>query len=132
MDELITPSATLESLQRKADIISAFCIIFKVDIAIQKLRAYVANWSSVDIITNPTLIVHKRDRLPHPMQLQVLTQQAALALKYLVIHNVLNNTSTTQPDILSRDTQRVAIRIESRRASATVKAVVYSMYALAN
>ena len=34
MDDLITPSARLESLQRKADIISAFCIIFGVDIAI--------------------------------------------------------------------------------------------------
>ena len=38
MDDLIVPSATLKSLQRKADIISAFCIIFGVDIAIPKLR----------------------------------------------------------------------------------------------
>ena len=43
MDDLITPSATLELLQKKADIISAFCIIFGVDIAIKKLRSYVAN-----------------------------------------------------------------------------------------
>ena len=57
MDDLIIPSATLESLQRKADIISVFCIIFGVDIAKQKLRSYMVNWSSVDITTNPTLIV---------------------------------------------------------------------------
>ena len=37
MDDLITPCATLESLQRKADVISAFCIIFGVNIAILKL-----------------------------------------------------------------------------------------------
>ena len=71
MDDLITPSATLESLQRKADIISAFCITFGVDIAIQKLRSYVASWSSVNIPTNPTLIVHRGDWLPHPVQLQL-------------------------------------------------------------
>ena len=37
MDDLITPSATPESLQRKADIISTFYVIFGVEIAIQKL-----------------------------------------------------------------------------------------------
>ena len=37
MDDLITPSATLELLQKKVDIISAFCIIFGVDVAIKKL-----------------------------------------------------------------------------------------------
>ena len=52
-------------------------------------------------------------------------------LKYLGIHNILNNTSKTQLDILSIDTQQVAIRIASRRASATVQAMVYNMYALA-
>ena len=34
-------------------------------------------------------------------------------------------------DILSRDTQRVVIRIASRRASATAKVMVYNMSALA-
>ena len=42
MDDLITPSAALESLQRKSGIISALCIMFGVDVAIQKLRSYVA------------------------------------------------------------------------------------------
>ena len=46
VDDSITQSVTIESLQRIADILSAFCIIFEVDIAIQKLRSYVAGWSS--------------------------------------------------------------------------------------
>ena len=119
MDDLITPSATLESLQRKADIIAEFCVIFGVDIAIQKHRSYVANWSSTSIPANPTLLVCRGDWIPHPVQLQISAREAALALKYLRIHNILNNTSTTQLDILIRDTQRVAIRIQLRRASAT-------------
>ena len=59
MDDLIIPSASLESLQRKADIISAFCIIFGIDIAIQKLRSYMASWSSIIVPTNPTLQVNR-------------------------------------------------------------------------
>ena len=63
MDDQITQSATLESLHKKADIISAFCIIFEVDIAIHKLRSYIVNWSSVSIPSNPTLLVHRGDWL---------------------------------------------------------------------
>ena len=44
MDDLITPSATIELLQKKADTISKFCIICGIDIAKKKLRSYVANW----------------------------------------------------------------------------------------
>ena len=54
MDGLIIPSATLEALQKKADTISASIIIFGVDIAIHKLRSYIANWSSVNKPNNPT------------------------------------------------------------------------------
>ena len=90
-----------------------------------------ANWSSVNIPYNPTRLVPSGDWIPQTVQLQVSTRHAALALKYLGIHNILNNTSTAQLYILSRNTHRIAIRIASRRASATVKAMVYNMYALA-
>ena len=66
----------------------------------------------------------------HTNQTNIPTQQAALALKYVGIHNILNNTLTTQLDIPSRYTQRVVIRIASLRASGTVKAMIYSTYAL--
>ena len=58
IDDLITPSATLELLQKKKELISAFCIIFGVDIAIKKLRSYVDNWSATDTKVDPTLHVH--------------------------------------------------------------------------
>ena len=57
MDDLSTPSATLESLKRKADIISEFCVILGVDIAIQKLRSYMANCVTVFILINPTILI---------------------------------------------------------------------------
>ena len=102
MDDLVTPSATLELLQKKADIISAFCIIFGVDIAIKKLRSYVANWAATDITINPTLLVHIGDWVAQAVQPQISTRKEALALKYLGIHNILNNTSTTQLNIMSK------------------------------
>ena len=100
MNDLITLSATLELLQNKADIISAFCIIFGVDIAIKKLRSYVANWSATYITTNPTLQVHSGDWVAQAVQLQISIEMETLALKYLGIHNILNNTSTTQLNIV--------------------------------
>ena len=42
MGNLITTSATLESLLRKEET-SAFCIIFGADIAIKKLSSYIVN-----------------------------------------------------------------------------------------
>ena len=57
--ELITPSATLSSLQRKGNIITAFCVTFGVVTAIQKLRSYLANWLSVIIQINSALLVHR-------------------------------------------------------------------------
>ena len=84
-----------------------------VDIAIQKLRSYETNWSSVDIVANPTLQVHRRDWTPQ------------------TVHQGIHNTSKTQLDILSIETQRIAMRIASRRASATVKAMANNMYSLA-
>ena len=49
INDLITPSPTLESLQGRTNIISAFCIIFGVDMV---LKSYVTKWSSTLIATN--------------------------------------------------------------------------------
>ena len=79
------------------------------------------NWLAIDITINPILQGHNGDLMAHAVQLQISTKEEALAQKYLGIHNILNNTSTTQLKILSTDTQKVAMMIASRRASAQVK-----------
>ena len=75
--------------------------MFGVDVAVKKLRSYVTNWSATDITTNPTLQVHSGDWVAQAVQLQISTKEEAVALKYIGIHNILNNTSTTQLNILS-------------------------------
>ena len=59
MDDLITPSVTREVLQKKADIISAYCTIFGVDITIHNLRSCIANMPSVNTPNNPILLIHE-------------------------------------------------------------------------
>ena len=51
-------------------------------------------------------------------------------MKFLGIQNILNKTSTTQLDILGEDTQRLALRIATRRAAPTTKMKVYNMHEL--
>ena len=69
MDDLTTPSATLEALQKKADTISAFCIIFGVDIAIHKQGSDIAEWSSVEIPRKHTKLVYRGDWVAQTVQL---------------------------------------------------------------
>ena len=47
-DDLLSISATTVGLQAKADIVSAFCIIFGMDIAASKLRAVQIHWGQED------------------------------------------------------------------------------------
>ena len=99
----------LKPYKGKKDIITAFCIIFGVDIAI--LKPNVANWSSISIPndkptnqpTNSALQVLRVEWVAQAVQLQVSTRLEALTLKYLDIHYILNNKSSTQQDIISKD-----------------------------
>ena len=42
-DDLLSACGTLQALQHKADIVSAFCIIFGLDIATTKLRTFTSS-----------------------------------------------------------------------------------------
>ena len=64
--------------------------------------------------------MHRGDWLAHAVHLQVSREWEALALKYLGIHNILSNTSSTQLDILCNGTERLALRMATKRASVTV------------
>ena len=45
-DDLLSTCGTLESLRLKAEVVSAFCIIFGLDIATSKLRTYHVRWGN--------------------------------------------------------------------------------------
>ena len=89
-----------------------------------------ADWSAGDITINSTLQVHSGYWVARVVHLQISKKEESLALKYLGINNILNNTSTTQLNILSTDTRRVTLRTATRRAKAAIKIMVYNSYVL--
>jgi len=70
-DDLMSSSRTLDGLQRKADIVSAFCIIFGLQIVPKKLRAFRADWSPLQK-QRPAeeLTVHLKGWQPNPISIR--------------------------------------------------------------
>jgi len=103
-DDLVSGESTLAGLQRKADIVSAFAIIFGLDIAVSKLRACRIQWgqepSGED---DPALLVRTCGwDLPQAVAEVVLTSASdksddnpGLALKYLGVLFDYANTDLT-------------------------------------
>jgi len=63
---MFTPATQVQTLQRKADIISAFTIIFGFNISIEKLRSIVCEWGDEQpALINPVILVHTKGWIPH-------------------------------------------------------------------
>jgi hypothetical protein len=77
-DDLVSVTTTLSGLQRKADTVSAFAIIFGLDIAIAKLRACKVEWGQENPHhpTQDSLRVHTHGWLEEDVQLVHLSTQA--------------------------------------------------------
>ena len=131
MDDLLTLAHSQATLQQKADIVSAFCIIFGVDIAVTKLRSYVCQWSPQPLPDNLSIIIHTGKWTPHAVPLQLSTAALPLDVKYLGIPYTLDNSSATLLKMLSTDIQRTCHTIAKRKASAKLKALAYNSYGLA-
>ena len=100
-DDLISISARGESLQQKADIVSAFSIIFGLDIATQKLRAVQIHWGHEQpaLTPTPSLTVH-HEHWSKTTQVPLLSYDhpQAKAIKYLGVLFDYDNTGRTQLD----------------------------------
>jgi hypothetical protein len=98
-DDLISVSACIDGLQDKADLVSAFSIIFGLDIAVQKLRAVQIHWGSENphADTNTTIIVHK-DHWQTTTHVPLLSHNDPLAkpIKYLGVLFDYDNTGRSQ------------------------------------
>jgi hypothetical protein len=58
VDDLSSFMGTYDGIQREADIISAFCILFGIEISIAKLRASRIQWGNANIPGNDYILVH--------------------------------------------------------------------------
>ena len=90
-DDLLSACGTLQALQHKADIVSAFCIIFGLDIATTKLRTFHLQWGNGNLNLAPsddthqhspdTLLVHTGRWIPQSVQLA-----STGVMKHLGVH----------------------------------------------
>ena len=135
-DDLVSIMTTLFGLQRKADIVSAFAIIFGLDIAIAKLRACKVEWGQENPqpVTQDSLQVHTFGWLEEDVQLVPLATQAtsntAEALKYLgVLFDYANDDSSSHSHILTMLRQKLDI-LHSKGCGKELKleAIIYSLY----
>ena len=98
-DDLISVSAHAQGLQEKADIVSAFSIIFGLDIAVHKLRAVQVHWGNENLLADAqnTITVHD-DRWENTALIPLLSHDHihAKPIKYLGVHFDYDNTGHTQ------------------------------------
>eukprot|EP01032_Pedospumella_encystans_P017983 gene17983-20484_t len=123
-DDLLSPAATLENLQLKADLISAFALIFGLDIASNKLRLHCHLWSGTTPPTQPELTLHGPNWQPTNLPVELSTNKQPLQLKYLGPTFDLDNSSHTLLEYLSTHISNQCNRIITRRASVKTKLTV--------
>jgi hypothetical protein len=70
-DDLMSPSRTLPGIQQKANIVSAFCLIFGLQMMPKKLRAFRMDFSELkDRRPAEELTVHLKGWEPHPIPIR--------------------------------------------------------------
>ena len=98
-DDLISVSSRIDGIQDKADIVSAFSIIFGLDIATQKLRAVQVHWGSEDPNADQhvDIVVHT-DNWHNVSHVPLLSwdHPDAKPIKYLGVLYDFDNTGRTQ------------------------------------
>ena len=131
-DDLFAGTTSTEFMQLKGEIISAFALIFGLDIATHKLRAFHVNYDDVDGVylrNQPPIIIliYKPGWIPHEIKLlnpkQLLTHETSM-LKYLGIPIDLDNTSHSLMKFLIDITTHTCTLILQARASMRAKVTV--------
>lgn len=135
-DDLVSAKSTLAGLQSRADIVSAFAIIFGLDIAVAKLRACKIEWGQehVNTGTTNTLIVHKFGwRTEDAEQVHLRshsTSGTTEALKYLgVIFDFSNTDHSSHRELIELLNNKLRL-LHTRLCDKELKleAIIYSLY----
>jgi hypothetical protein len=131
-DDLFSISARREGLQLKADIVSAFTIIFGLRIAIHKLRSFAKCWGeepSNNTMTDYNLIVHDTGWVPSAIPVTYIADDRCneLSFKYLGVFIDVNNRFKRQHTVTKEMIKKSCISALYRRASAETISSVMSI-----
>jgi ribonuclease HI len=70
VDDITSLHGTIEGLQREADIISAYCQLFGLDLSLHKLKAYRLQWGNAHIPGADHVLIHSQCWTPYPLTLE--------------------------------------------------------------
>ena len=131
-DDLFSISARREGLQLKADIVSAFTIIFGLRIAIHKLRSFAKCWGdepSNNTMTDYDLIVHDTGWVPTAIPVTYIVDDRCndLSFKYLGVFIDVNNRFKRQHTATKEMIKKSCISALYRRASAETISTVMNI-----
>jgi hypothetical protein len=93
-DDLATIKAHLFALQRSADIVSAFCILFDVKLSMAKFRAFMVIWGNDKREIDDKLVIHTKGWVAHE-----ITLVSDGSFKHLGVVSNLDASSDTQFDL---------------------------------
>jgi len=63
-DDLVSVQGDLQSLQEKADLVSAFCVWTGLTLAVEKFRAFAINWGNEHIDMGIDIVIHMKGWVP--------------------------------------------------------------------
>jgi len=111
-DDLISIQRSVEGIQQRADIVSAFCIIFGLRIATKKIRAFGIDWGHGSAPSSASVVLHLDgwEEVAIPLL-------PSGTLKYLGVHIDMDLTFSTQLRLMNEWLIDILAVISRRQAS---------------
>ena len=121
-DDLLSSSGKLEGLQTKADMVSAFSIIFGLEIAVHKLRVAKLQWGAEDEDREETLIIHQGE-WGNTIEVQVRKTDNSIdaGVKYLGHFYNDNNTCRKQYNIVTAQIRQDFMTLKAKTGPPDLK-----------
>ena len=115
-DDLVSVQGDLQSLQEKADLVSAFCVWSGLTLAVDKFRAFAINWGNENIDMGTDIVIHTKGWVPMTVPLKTNG-----SLKHLGVTWDMELGNDTQRNQLENYLSEALAYIVARRASTQCK-----------
>jgi hypothetical protein len=115
-DDLISIQSTIEGLQAKADIVSAFTLLFGLQLATKKFRGFAVNWGNEYREMAKEVIIHGQGWTE-----AAVTLQGDGSLKHLGVFWDMDMTNYSQRQALMTRLRGALAHVTTRKASAGAK-----------
>lgn len=123
VDDLISVASTCADLQTMADVVSAFCIIFQLELNTSKFRAFGINWNNpANWSTQNTIVIHTLGWQPTTVPLDTDG-----SIKHLGYQHDMHKSDLTQFTLIHSKFKQALNIIQSANASITIKLLLINI-----